>query len=172
MDSVGRREEIEPSFSSKTTQRLQTRVVRTAGTEVDEGAEIVTTVSPPHDIGLLVALVVVQAEFGFFPMDAVPAAGETGHLPVGLGQIGAPGDFEVEATVVHAVSVTVLENGVVGRTDALPGGIVLNHSLPGDRVMELVGQLSACSFDEKVIDEQFSPRTHCVEWLGAMCFRA
>ena len=99
-------------------------------------------------------------------MDSVPALGVTGHFLVGLGQVGALDDLEVVAPVVHAVRIAILKHGVVGRSDTLPRLGMPDHLLSGDRVMQLVEQLSAGTFDEKIVDEQLPPRSHRVDRLG------
>ena len=68
-----------------------------------------------------------------------------------------PPRLVVPAPVVHAVTVAVPEQGVVGGEVSLPGSVVHQDHLPALGLVELEARVAGQRLDQEPIHQRFQP---------------
>lgn len=111
-----------------------------------------------HDVVRLRFLEVMQAEFGFAPVNAVVALGVGGVEGIRLGVFPVL-KLHHPRLVVEPVAIAVLENTVITAARALPRRIVRQHDLARHGLMKLQPSLAGNFLDQGVVDEQRAART-------------
>ena len=114
------------------------------------------------DIVLLRSVELAEAQVRLDPMQAVLALGVSEHLAA----LARRDRYTFLRQVIEAIQVAIFHNGVIIAAISLPGRTVLEHHLPGLRIVHLQGRCGFLVVDQGVVPENLAPTSNREDFSG------